>query len=625
MIRLNNVSIGTRLTAGVIAIIVLTVAIIVPLMMHRITSLIDTAEQRELEAFHSNFQAMLGAESRTAQAMSQLVSGLPDVQSAFAARDRETLAATFLPGYKALNAFGVNQFQFHTPPAISFLRVHRPERYGDDLTATRTTIVETNRQQAPVSGLDHGPFGIGIRGLVPMYDAGRHTGSVEFGMSFDDSMLNTFKARYNAEVSVYLSDENGDFTAFGTTHQQGTLLGTDDLQQAYTGSHPMRHALLDGHPVSVMGQPLIDYAGDTIGVVEVSMARDYYLAAQRSAMITALIVSAAVLILAILFTLLLSRSITGPIRRTSSAMQDIAEGEGDLTRRLDASGKDEVSDLARHFNGFVSRIHRTMITVRSSAHAVNQEAEEISRDSERLASSTEEAAANLQQTSSSMEQISSTVRQASESSEQANQLAQGAAKIAHEGRESMQQVEATMRELNASSSKISDIITMIDGIAFQTNILALNASVEAARAGEHGRGFAVVAEEVRKLASRSSTAANEIRELIDESVKGTHKGSELVGHTGEKMQHIFISITQLSDIVAEMTASSREQSAGITQINSAVAELDTVTQQNSSMVQHFSHIAAAMDDHSSSLQELVDSFNLDDGQQVLALERALQT
>ncbi|WP_235937079.1 methyl-accepting chemotaxis protein [Vreelandella azerica] len=165
----------------------------------------------------------------------------------------------------------------------------------------------------------------------------------------------------------------------------------------------------------------------------------------------------------------------------------------------------------------------------------------------------------------------------------------------------MQEVENTMEDLNTSSNKISEIITMIDGIAFQTNILALNASVEAARAGEHGRGFAVVAEEVRKLASRSSEAANEIRELIDTSVKGTQAGSALVHETSVTIKKLLESITQVSDVVAEITASSREQSAGISQINKAVAELDTVTQENASMVQHFSHVATTMDEHASDL------------------------
>lgn len=612
--RINDFTIGTRLTVGIMSILLITIITIASILMIRIDNIIDTAEERELDAFHGNFTAMLAAESRTALTMSALVSGIPLVQEAFAERDRETLESLFLPGYDRLASYGVNQFQFHTPPATSFLRLHRPERFGDDLTDARPTIVQTNRSQQDVFGLDSGLFGIGIRGLTPMTQDGEHTGSVEFGMNFDDSTFERFKETYGVDVAVYLKEDNRRYAAFGTTHGQGPLLDTETLDDVLSGTTRLEQATLSGTTVSVMGKAMTDYAGDPLGVVEISMDRSAYIAAERSAMTITAVISLFVLLIGAALALLLGRNISRPIQQANLAMHDIANGDGDLTRRLDASAKDEVGQLAAAFNAFANRMQETLVSVRTSAHSVNQEASDIARDSEKLASSTEQAAANLQQTSSSMEEISSTVKHSTESSEQANQLAQEAAKIAKEGRRSMQEVENTMEDLNTSSNKISEIITMIDGIAFQTNILALNASVEAARAGEHGRGFAVVAEEVRKLASRSSEAANEIRELIDTSVKGTQAGSTLVHETSVTIKKLLESITQVSDVVAEITASSREQSAGISQINTAVAELDTVTQENASMVQHFSHIATTMNQDASDLQTLVDAFKLDDGQ-----------
>jgi len=317
-----------------------------------------------------------------------------------------------------------------------------------------------------------------------------------------------------------------------------------------------------------------------------------------------------------------NRIISRPLKQVSDSMKAIASGAGDLRQRLPDNGKDELGELCGHFNAFASRMQQILVQVRDSAHAVSQEADQISRDSERLASSSEQTAANLQQTSSSTEEISSTAQHSTASSEQANKLAQNAASIASEGRESMQKVEATMDELNASSQKISEIIKIIDGIAFQTNILALNASVEAARAGEHGRGFAVVAEEVRNLASRSSNAAHDIHDLINTSVKGTQAGSKLVNESSKTMDEIYQSITKVSDVIAEITASIREQSTGISQINTAVNELDTVTQENASMVQHFSHIAGNMLNHANDLQAIVDTFQLDEGQTSLPRQKS---
>lgn len=332
----------------------------------------------------------------------------------------------------------------------------------------------------------------------------------------------------------------------------------------------------------------------------------------RSSIFTAALLSLGVFILVALVVIWLVRRLVRPINQTASAMRDIAQGRGDLTQRLEVATRDEIGTLAEQFNAFVSRMQRTLLDVRRSVQEVHLAANEMAQGSEELASRTEQSASNLQETSSSMEEITSTVRHSSEAALQANQLATSTVTVARQGGEAMDEVEQTMEDLSSSASRISEIIVMIDGIAFQTNILALNASVEAARAGEHGRGFAVVASEVRNLASRSAEASSEIRSLIDTAVTHTQTGSDTVKRTGDIIREIVGSVTQVTDVIAEISAGAKEQSAGIGQVNTAVAEMDTMTQQNASMVQQSSSTAESMRDQAGRLSNLINTFVLGD-------------
>ncbi|MDP1646522.1 MAG: methyl-accepting chemotaxis protein, partial [Thiobacillus sp.] len=259
--------------------------------------------------------------------------------------------------------------------------------------------------------------------------------------------------------------------------------------------------------------------------------------------------------------------------------------------------------------------------IKESVDAINTASKEIAAGNNDLSQRTEQQASSLEETASSMEELTSTVKQNADNAKQANQLAIGASNVAGKGGAVVGQVVHTMSSINESSRKIVDIISVIDGIAFQTNILALNAAVEAARAGEQGRGFAVVAAEVRNLAQRSAAAAKEIKTLIGDSVDKVENGSKLVAEAGSTMEEIVNAIKRVTDIMAEISAASSEQSAGIEQVNQAVGQMDEITQQNAALVEQATAAAESLQEQAGKLAQLVDTFKLSQAERAAAPAR----
>lgn len=324
-----------------------------------------------------------------------------------------------------------------------------------------------------------------------------------------------------------------------------------------------------------------------------------------SLLASVLIALATVAVIGALLTKVLAR-----LTVLRDAMEDIGSGEGDLTKRVVASGNDELAVIASGFNRFVDKIHAVLVQVRSSADSVATASSEIAHGNTDLSDRTERQASALEHTASNMAELNTTVKQNADNANQANQLAMSASTVAVKGGEVVAQVVETMKGINESSRKISDIISVIDGIAFQTNILALNAAVEAARAGEQGRGFAVVASEVRSLAGRSADAAKEIKSLINASVERVEHGTSLVDQAGITMTEVVSSIRRVTDIVGEISSASNEQAAGVEQVGQSVAQMDQATQQNAALVEEMAAAASSLKSQAQDLVQVVGVFKL---------------
>jgi methyl-accepting chemotaxis protein len=331
--------------------------------------------------------------------------------------------------------------------------------------------------------------------------------------------------------------------------------------------------------------------------------------AYHSGRVMMMALAGAAILFAAVFAWLLTRSITRPLQQAVGIARTVAGG--DLSQQVRVHGRDETGQLMLALQEMTASLVGIVNDVRRGTDSIAVSSREIAAGNLDLSSRTEQQASSLEETASAMEELTATVKQNADNARQANQLALTASGVASEGGQVVSQVVETMGAIDASSRKIVDIISVIDGIAFQTNILALNAAVEAARAGEQGRGFAVVAAEVRSLAQRSAAAAREIKGLIGDSVEKVETGGRLVRQAGATIREVVASVQRVTDIMAELSAASNEQSAGIEKVTLAISQMDQVTQQNAALVEEAAAAAGSMQEQAATLAGVVGAFRLD--------------
>ena len=570
----------------------------------------------------------------------------PEVARLLSSGDRDGLFQLINPVYKKLKEQGLAQMQFHLPPAISFLRVNAPDKFGDDLSGFRHTVVEANRSLKEIVGIEAGVTGWGFRAVIPVFYNNVHAGSFETGMNFNTQFLEKeLKAKYPGEYYLYTLNLDGSNKLLAATAKDDPVNVPPGIMQNVISTGTAAYGYNDNNDKAYIVVPVKDYSGDIKAYIKVVLDRQKTLGQLRKNMLTTSALSVGVLLSAVLLLLLvMKRQLVQPIQQLSRKMEIIAKG--DLTVAFDQmKGGDigrlegAISNTLQQLRVLIGQIQQTAIHLASSseeltastdqsAQAANQVASaigEVAYGAEKQLKALDETAAVVGQVSAGIQQVAANANDVDGASAQSAETAQEGSKKVKNVIEQMENIEnAVIRsskvvtKLGEQSKEIGQIVDVISGLASQTNLLALNAAIEAARAGEQGRGFAVVAEEVRKLAEQSQNAAKQIGGLIaaiqqdtetavivmNEGTKEVHLGSKVVVDAGRAFEEINNSINTVSNQTKEISAAVQQMAGGSQQIVSSVREIDIISKATASEAQT---VSAATEEQSATMEEIAAS------------------
>ncbi|MFO7818585.1 MAG: cache domain-containing protein [Thermodesulfobacteriota bacterium] len=570
----------------------------------------DFFESKNLEmaARKDLVQNAIDTSSWTAYSLAEWVAADPEVRSDFAAGDRQALRERLLPIYeKSKDKINIDKFQFHLPPATSFLRLHKPEKFGDDLTAIRKTIVETNKNKQPVMGLDRGKFGFGIRGVVPVSSKGEHIGSLEFGVAFNNAFLESIQKEFGFRSSIVVQNKGKMLVQASTMAQDPLNIQGIDPEKIFSSQSPRLNFLKSGgEHLAYYLAPIRDYADKTVAVLVLpqNITESMQSMQYKSFTVLGIGICAIILFPLILFWLL-NRLVTKPLAAASDFANKMSRG--DMTGTLHIDSKDEIGKLAQALSTMAHNWREVIINTNNGVETMDIFSGEMNKASQNLssgsdstsekantvASAAEEMSTNMNSVASAMEQTSTNVNNLASSAEEMSttisDIADNADKTRKVTKEAVSEARKSSQNitrLGKAAQEIDKVSESIAAISSQTDLLALNATIEAARAGEAGKGFAVVAGEIKELARQSAEATEDIaqkvkgiQDVTENSVSDIENVAKIINKVDEYVESIAASVEEQSAATQEIADNVAQSSEGVGEVNEHVNQSSTASSQ----------------------------------------------